>query len=104
MIFSEFEIQAVAYALLQQKYGKVYVRGEYKKGKCRFDLVILNKAKEIVIVIECKKDGKKVKDKQRNQYIEYTGVKELITCNEMWQAEAILDIVDYHIKKHNIIF
>jgi hypothetical protein len=73
MHYTEFELQAIAYVKLRNKFKNV--RGEYKykvEGKrgARFDIVILNDNDEIELIIEVKRNPNSKATSQKERYEE----------------------------------
>ena len=94
-IYSEFELQAIAYCRLRTYYNDL-VRGEYalrKLGSCLYlaDLVILDKeTKEPFIIIEVKKNKKELEQApaQIRAYQEFA--PHVLTISSLYEAENII--------------
>lgn len=93
---SEFEVQAIAFFKLKEKYKNV--RGEYHwktpegKQAARFDIAILNEANQVEIVVEVKAKVSHKEWAQSYKYGTLTG-KPVIYIRGFGQAEEACSLV-----------
>lgn len=84
---SEFEIQAELFIRLKDL--GFNVKGEYKEGKNRYDIVLLNEENEIDLIIEVKKHKRPKKTKKQIDRYRETGRK-VIGCWSMTFVPIII--------------
>lgn len=77
--WSEFEVQALAYAILRKNlYPNYFVRGEYKFDRCRVDIAVFKNIPGhepvLKVVIEVKKSENSRSTAQAERYTDCTGV------------------------------